>query len=282
MMTEEELVEQFRQARPIPSVMYQLGEMIRHPSATLRDAEQLLGQDAARATRLLTILNHPVSPVPWRLTDIGQALSTLGMKELYRVLATDEMRTLILNVSGSTIFSPQDLWRHSATSALCCKMIAEHIFSLDGHEAYLTGLFHATGLLPVTENRGRDFLRIAAGKPVEDMNSLLQREEEVLHTNHYRIGYLMALKGGLPVEVAEAIRDHCLALPDTQPQSLRGILMISEYITHKLWSSIFKTNAPPNLGPVLKSYILGNREEYSILAEELPEELKKMQQMYND
>lgn len=282
MTVEEELVRQFRQARPIPLVMYQLGELIKRPGATLQDAEHLLCQDATKAARLLTILNHPASPVPWRMADIRQALSTLGMKELYRVLATDEVRTLMLNVSGSTMFPPALLWRHSATSALCCRMIAEHIFSMDGHEAYLTGLFHATGLLPATENRNAEFIRLASGQSVKDMDSLLQIEEKVLNTNHYRIGYLMAITGGLPVEVSEAIRDHYLDLPDTKPQSLRGILMISEYITHKLWASIFKISAPVHLAPILKSYIKGNKEEYSVLAEELPEELGKMQQMYND
>ena len=58
-----------------------------------------------------------------------------------------------------------------------------------------------------------------------------------------------------------------------------GILQMSEYIIHQLGFSI-KQGLPAALAPSLFAHIQSNVEEYKVLAEDLPEELDKLKNLY--
>ena len=89
----------------------------------------------------------------------------------------------------------------------------------------------------------------------------------------------MTLDWNMPVTIQNAIRDHHLLSDDIEPSSLTGIIQISEYIAGQLNLSTLP-DMTIELSPQLITHLQDNMDEYTVLIEDLPEEIDKAQTIY--
>ncbi len=157
-------------------------------------------------------------------------------------------------------------------------MIAERIFSINGDDAYLSGILHDIGLIVEWQGAQEPFLAmyndLENGGP-----SIIDLEQEHIGTDHCEIGYLMAQEWQMPEPLCEAIRDHHTAREDISPESPTGILQLSEYIISQLENTV-KEGVIVHLSSQLTEHIQHSVEEYKVLAEDLPEEIERVRNLY--
>jgi hypothetical protein len=84
----------------------------------------------------------------------------------------------------------------------------------------------------------------------------------------------------MPVAIQNAIRDHHLIFHEIQPSSLTGIIQISEYITGQQNLSTLP-GMKMVISPSLIEHLRDNEDEYTVLIEDLPEEMAKAQSIYS-
>ncbi|MDD2465809.1 MAG: HDOD domain-containing protein [Desulfobulbus sp.] len=279
MPTAEKLIEKFKKIRTLPHIVTRLVQLVNDEESTLQDFEEVIRLDPALVARLLTLVNSSYFGLTRKVDSISRAVALLGMKNLHNIAVTDAIQGMLRSNSGSTEFSPQRLWLHSAASGICCKMIAERIFTINGDDAYLCGILHDIGLIVEMEADQETFLQLI-DQLVPDGPAITDVEQNLFSTDHGQIGYLLAKEWRIPDAIAEAIRDHhqmCGAIP---PHSPTGILQMSEYIIQQLNFPAVKEGLALGLAPGLSTHIHENVEEYKVLAEDLPEELEKTQKMY--
>jgi HD-like signal output (HDOD) protein len=279
MPTAVALIEKFKKIRTLPHIVTRLVQLVNDEESTLQDFEEVIRLDPALVARLLTLVNSSYFGLTRKVDSISRAVALLGMKNLHNIAVTDAIQGMLRSSSGSTEFSPQRLWLHSAASGICCKMIAERIFTINGDDAYLCGILHDIGLIVEMEADLEKFLcMIDQLQP--DGASIIEIEQDLFHTDHGEIGYILAREWRIPDTIAEAIRDHHQNNREIAPQSPTGILQMSEYILQQLSFPAIKEGLPLSLVPALAAHIQDNVEEYRVLAEDLPEELEKTQKMY--
>jgi HD-like signal output (HDOD) protein len=278
MTTAETLIEKFKKIRTLPHVVTRLVQLVNDEESTLQDFEEVIRMDAALVARLLTLVNSSYFGLNRKVDSISRAVALLGMKNLHNIAVTDAIQGMLRSNSGTTEFSPQRLWLHSAASSICCKMIAERIFTINGDDAYLCGILHDIGLIVEMETEGETFLKIIE-QLVTDSPSIIELEHDLFQTDHCQLGYIMAKEWRISDPIAEAIRDHHQDNGAIDPHSPTGILQMSEYIIHQLGFAI-KNDLTASLAPSLAAHIQSNVEEYKVLAEDLPEELEKTKNMY--
>jgi len=280
MTSAETFIEKFKKIRTLPHIVTRLVQLVNDEESTLQDFEAVIRLDPALVARLLTLVNSSYFGLTRKVDSISRAVALLGMKNLHNIAVTDAIQGMLRSQSGSTEFSPQRLWLHSAASGICCKMIAERIFTLNGDDAYLCGILHDIGLIVAMGADQETFLQLIeqltpAGPP------LVELERQLFHTDHCEIGYILAKDWRIPDPIAEAIRDHHQDDNRTiAPHSPTGILQMSEYIIQQLHFPAIKDGLFFSLAPSLAAHIQGNVEEYKVLAEDLPEELEKTKNMY--
>jgi len=279
MPTAEVLIDKFKKIKTLPHIVARLVQLVNDEDSTLQDFEEVIRLDPALVARLLTLVNSSYFGLTRKVDSISRAVALLGMKNLHNIAVTDAIRGLLRNISGTTEFSPQQLWLHSAASSICCKMIAERIFALNGDDAYLCGILHDIGLIVEIETDQENFLKLIEQLD-PDGPSLIELEQDLFNTDHCQIGYILAKDWRIPDPIAEAIRDHHLDSGPINPHSPTGILQMSEYIIHQLGFSAIKDGLTTILVPSLAAHIQANVEEYKVLAEDLPEELEKTKKMY--
>lgn len=276
----ELLIKKFKRVKTLPHIVTRLAQLINDKDSTLQDFEEVIRLDPTLVARLLTLVNSSYFGIVRKVDSISRAMALLGMKNLHNIAVTDALKGMLLEKSSTGEFSHDRLWLHSAASGICGKMISERIFSINGDDAYLCGILHDIGLIVEIHGAKEDFLK-AFNALEADGPSIIELENDYIGTDHCRIGYLLTREWQIPEPLAEAIRDHHTILDSIVPDSPAGILQMSEYILSQLDFNV-KEDIPVALTPSLTAHIQQNVAEYKVLAEDLPEEIDKVREMYGD
>ncbi len=277
MSATKEFIEKFTDVQPLPHVVTTLTALIADPESTMKDFEEVIKMDPILVTRLLKLVNSPYYGLAHSVDSIGRAVAFIGMKNLHNLVVTDALRNIFVEPKTNTFFSKKKLWMHSAAVSICAKMVAERIFAINGDDAFLCGILHDFGLLVEEQVKCEEFYALCT--TCKSTDELVKLEQQTFDTDHCQIGHYMTLDWNMPVAIQEAIRDHHELTGDIVPSSLTGIIQISEYIAAQLNYSTLpdvSTDISPHLFDHLQDYM----DEYTVLIEDLPEEMSKAQAIY--
>lgn len=278
MDTTKKLIKRYRRGNTFPHVVTKLSALINDDNSTLRDFEAIISLDPALTARLLTLVNSSYYGLLHKVDSISRAIAMLGMKNLHNIAVTDALKGMFKTGKGDISFPVDRLWTHSAAAGICSKMIAERIFSINGDDAYLTGLLHDIGLIVEWQGAANEFSTVY--RLLEPNGpTIVKLEDEYIGTNHCEIGYLLAGEWAISDASREAIRDHHATLDSISPDSPTGVLQIAEYILAQLDLTL-KEGVHYHLSPPLISHVKEYMDEYMVLADELPEELKRIQELF--
>jgi len=102
----------------------------------------------------------------------------------------------------------RELWRHSLTVALACRLLAERLETpLDGERAYLAGLLHDIGRLLLSDSMPKSHARAVAAA-AEHNAGLAQWERKTLGVDHLAAGRRLARHWRLGVLIENAAWLH--------------------------------------------------------------------------
>lgn len=277
MSTTTQFLDKFADIHPLPSVVMTVNRLIKDSESTMKDFEDVIKVDQVLVTRLLRLVNSPFYGLAQTVDSIGRAVAFLGMKNLHNLVVIDALQTVFAAPQRSTVFSKKKLWHHSAAVSICSKMIAERILGVNGDNALLCGILHDFGLLIEEQIQPDEFETICSA--CSSTGDLLALENKTLGTNHCELGHTMSREWNMSVSVQEAIRDHHLISDDMKPDSLAGIIQISEYIAGQLEHTTLPDITVDISAPLLQ-HLKDNIDDYKVLTEDLPEEMEKANAIY--
>lgn len=277
MSTAKHFCKTFTDSHPLPRVVTTLTQLINDDKSTIRDFEEVIKVDPVLVSRLLRLVNSvyfaPVQPVD----SVGRAVALLGIKNLHNLVITDSLKAFFNGPETDGVFSKRQLWVHSAAVSICSKMIAERIFAINGDDAFLCGILHDFGLLIEDQVEQQKFREICSSCTTTE--SLIEMEQKTFGTDHSEISSAMTLDWNISCTIQETLRDHHLIADHIYPSSLTGIIQIAEYIAGKLEYPPLP-GILPKISPHLVEHIHDNVEEYTVLIDDLPEEIAKAQSIY--
>ena len=277
MSTAKQFLDKFADIHPLPSVVMTVNKLINDSESTMKDFEDVIQVDQVLVARLLRLVNSPFYGLTQTVDSISRAVAFLGMKNLHNLVVIDALQTVFVAPQRTTSFSKKKLWHHSAAVSICSKMVAERIFGLNGDDALLCGILHDFGLLIEEQIQPDDFEKICSA--CSSTSDLVRLENESLGTNHCELGYTMSRDWNMSATVQDAIRDHHLISDNIKPDSLAGIIQISEYITGQLEHTTLPDIKVDISAPLLQ-HLKDSIDDYKVLTEDLPEEMEKANAIY--
>lgn len=280
MSTATLLIKKYKRGNTLPHIVTRLAQLINDENSTLRDFEEIISLDPALVGRLLTLVNSSYYGLMHKVDSVSRAIALLGMKNLHNIAVTDALKGMFKAGEKNSAFSRDRLWIHCAAAGLCSKMVAERIFSTNGDDAYLAGILHDIGLIVEWQGAEKKFLEVYEGLQPDGL-SIIELEQEHIGTDHCEIGHLLATEWQMSESLCAAIRDHHTVDENIIPESPTGILQISEYILSQLDFTV-KDGIPVSLSNPLTRHIQNNVEEYQVLAEDLPEEIERVRNLYGN
>lgn len=265
--------------KTLPSVAARLTQMISDDRNSVYEFEEVIKMDPTLVLRLLRIVNSPLYGLRRQLTSISEAVAFIGIENLRNLIVVDALKNLFSRKAEDELFSRTKLWMHSVAVAICSQMIVERILGQKGEDAFLCGIIHDIGLIIIDQVNPHEFLTVCRAWNQKENKSITHYENKILKTDHTVVGCLLTQEWKLPINIQNGVRDHHEIFREVDHKSLPAIIQVSDYLVARLGYTVLP-QMKGELSSPLMLHIRDNIKDYKALAEDLPEELAKAEDIY--
>jgi HD-like signal output (HDOD) protein len=253
----------------LPNYVLDLNALLSSPSVDLKKVGNVIRTDPSLSAQVLRLCNSALFGLRRRVISIEQAAILLG---------TERLRTLVLTCSvmqfaGKRIPQAQLLtfWQHSFLSALLSERIARQVDYFEKEQAYLGGLLHDIGVLPlwilVLEEEAKQ-----RKLPPANWVDNIPVERDFFGMDHCKVGRWMAVSWNFMPSFIDVFEHHHSPDRAQHDPYLVGIVAAADQF---LWSQAPPVSAPASAqaveaAPAVETPSTSEGEERSFLHHCLP------------
>ena len=238
-----------------------LRKALQDPEISIDRLTALITLDPLVSARLIALANSALynaggNPV----RDLNHAIVRLGLATVRTATLSIAMKQLLMSrgVVGFHQLADQ-LWRHSLHTASAAYVLARRLTRQNPDEALLAGMVHDIGA----------FYMIYRASLYEELMVRPETTKYLIVRWHESIGHALVIALGLPVELADAIRDHDQprAFPGT-PRTLADVVFLANQLAGGIsgW-----------LGHHPSQFSIGGLDQVRELSERFDEEIRAHQ-----
>ena len=190
----------------IPSIVYELNEVIADPFSSAEDIAQVVNKSPSLASLLLRIVNSAFYGFPGKIDRISRAVALIGSKEI-SCLALGISTMRIFNEIPKDIIDVRSFFKHSLACGILSRILAAHLNIGQTEQLFVSGLLHDIGRVIVFKY----FPKEAAAMLAETRspgNRLYDIEFETLRCRHTHVGRDLFRKWKLPYSLENSIYYH--------------------------------------------------------------------------
>jgi HD-like signal output (HDOD) protein len=190
----------------IPSIVYELNEVIADPLSSSDQIAQVVNKSPALAARLLTIVNSPFYSFPRRIDSISRAVTMIGTREI-ATLAIGISIISVFKEIPQTLFEMRSFLRHSFSCGLISRILGAYKNLPQTEQLFVSGLLHDIGRL-IFYQYFPDVSRRLLNRSLRNGELLYRTEQEMLGMTHSRVAELLIRKWRLPLTLENDIVFH--------------------------------------------------------------------------
>jgi len=231
----EDLIDQTVTIPTVPTTLLEIDGIVNDPDGSAAAAAEVVAKDPAIATKVLRLANSSIYALKHSVTDIGHAVSILGLKVLKNLVVQATVLDTFQGDQYGSIFDAPWLWDHSVKAGCAAREIAIHApieFPLDPEEAYTAGLLHDVGKILLFENARSDYLKAIESSEKKKL-PIFATEREVFGFSHAHVGAVLAKKWKLGEILCSAIRHHHMPSKDPNEWAVGCLVHAANGIAHE-------------------------------------------------
>ena len=201
------LMQQSEGLTMLPAVAMQALQLANDPDCSVNQFAALVQQDQKLASDILSIANTALYSGGRPIANLQQAAQRLGFRKCKNLILTSSMSSLMKKLTFDEQWIRDILWRHSFLAAIHCHHLNKLFATGFDGEEFTAGLMHDLGRTLLAVTAGSDF---SAADPLnfEEGEGMLEREREVLGTDHAAFGAWFVRKSNLPDSLVETVLGH--------------------------------------------------------------------------
>src|SRR5512139_1498657 len=192
---------------PMPQIILKARETMANPNAGLRDLARIIESDQALVARVLSLANSAYYGISGQVSSVQHAAILLGLKTLGDLITMSATSVLLDRELTGYHLAPQTIWRHSLSSALCARKIAERRFPGTEADAFVVGLLHDAGKIIldpfIYKKKANPEVDVPGQAPVTESHEL-----ELLGVDHAEVMALACRFWHFPEPQVRGIRFH--------------------------------------------------------------------------
>ncbi len=227
---DDAFVERIRGARSLPSppiVAAKLIELGEDPDVGLAQLVDVLRNDPALSARILRLANSPLYARRRRAENLHQAVVMLGLDAVFTAALS---LTLVgdRDALGASAPSFRKRWTRSVHAAVVAQLLAARCGGATPGSAFLAALVQDIGILVL----GRLEPTLYAALPADSSHEeFVEREREVLGTDHAAVGAVLLEAWRLPDEIVQAVaKSHRGGTSGSNADRLADIVAVSALV----------------------------------------------------
>ncbi len=188
----------------LPAIAVQLLELTGDPNVAMSDIAKLVQQDQALSAKVLKTVNSSFYGLSSPCGSIDRAMGYLGLNTVKSLVLGFSLVETTKGV-GDDGFDLEAHWRRAIVGATGARVLAKMVGGVDAEEAFTAALFQDLGMLATFAAMKTEYAQTIQGIP---HRVVCQSEVDELGFDHTQVGYELASKWKLPVDICEAIRCH--------------------------------------------------------------------------
>lgn len=191
----------------LPHILVKLITTCQDENGSIQDIAKIIRSDASMSAKILKLANSSYFRSAEKIGQIDHALIRMG-REAIKNLAISSAVHQVFSKSGivSQAFNLKRFWRHSLTSAVLARMIAEKTTYNLPEQAFLAGMIHDIGRLILVTNFPDEYNAVLDGSE-NSAESILERENR-MGAPHTEIGAWLLGRWNFDSMAVDAVRYH--------------------------------------------------------------------------
>ncbi|REL36652.1 HDOD domain-containing protein [Thalassotalea euphylliae] len=199
-ITKKHIVDAVAKIKTLPSppkVYMQLNQLLKQSTTDSAKIAEIISRDPALVAKVLQFVNSSAMAKGKQITNIGDAITKMGVDTLCCIVMTAEMFSYQPNIPDFSIEQEQ---QHCLATA---RMAASIVKAQLKQQALLTGLLHGIGKLVLYEVDEKQTKKFMAERLNGSDNIGL--EQKLFNTDHAQVGGYLLHLWGFPYAIVEAL-----------------------------------------------------------------------------
>ncbi len=218
------IMEKMKELPTLPVIANKVQQMLYNPKTNTSELASLIEKDQSITSKILKLINSAFYSLPERVTNISQAISHLGYKNISQIVMTLSIFDT-LKTKHNSLFDRREFWLHSIASAVLGKKIAQMIKYAEPEDIFTACLLHDIGKVFMDGFLKEEFNNVLSFADEKSI-SFYEAENILLGVNHSMIGEWIARSWKLPIHVIGAIKHHHQKLEDREGLVVSGDVSI--------------------------------------------------------
>lgn len=208
-MTEQERrIRAYVEGTPaLPATVTRVIDICNNPRSTPNDLNTVIRLDPVLTARIMRLINSSYYGMPQRVNSMVRAIILLGMNTVKNVALS---AAVLVDYRGASLFPALDdmaFWRHSLAVAVIARVLGRRANTRLGESAFLAGLLHDIGKLPMNAAYPDVYKRVVSGVREHGVPTR-EIERDLFGFDHSWVGALMCDTWNLDAEVRDPILYH--------------------------------------------------------------------------
>ena len=202
----KEIITQFKRGEidlpALPRIQQKYRELV-GAGANLQEIADLLKQDAAISSKLISISNSSYYRGMVENKTLDQAIGRLGLETTRQTVNAIANRSLYVTRNKKYTDIVEALWEHSLSCAYASQLVLESLNLTLRDDAFTMGLFHDIGKLVLVQVVGEIEEKDETGQEIDPMELF-----ETMDTYHGQTGSALLKKWGFSPRFISVAEDH--------------------------------------------------------------------------
>ena len=211
------LIDQVEGLPSAPQILPKLLTALDEPDSDVSRITDLISFDPGLTAKVLKVCNSAAFSGGGAVTDIGEAVCRVGLREIYRLTASVAGRGAMQPSKPTPGFDTDALWKHCVTAALAAQLMAQDRGD-DTSSVFTATLLHDAGKV-ILVSAHRERYTALLQQESQSAQSLVEQEESLAGVNHAQAGARLLEKWNFPVIMVNALKHY--ASPAQAGDSMR-------------------------------------------------------------
>ena len=192
----------------LPAIAMEVNKMLQdYDNTDLGILKDRIEMDQAITAKILKLANSAFFGVRSKVTSISHAITLLGFNTIRNAIISVSIMDALSTNGETSEFNIKDFWKHSVAVAVVSRYIAEQTRLYSPDDCFIGGLLHDIGKIVMLKQFPELFFRIFNNCKEKDQ-CFFDIEKEEISVSHAYMGYYLAKKWQLPLQLADVIRYH--------------------------------------------------------------------------
>jgi HD-like signal output (HDOD) protein len=190
----------------IPSLVFELNEVIANPLSTADQVAQVINKSPSLTAQLLKTVNSSFYGLPSKVDRVSLAVTLIGTRELTALALGISIMSIFKDIPRSFL-SMQSFLRHSLACGIVARLLAAQKNMRQTEQMFTAGLLHDLGRLIVFiyfPEEGLDAIRYAASQSI----CLHVAEKRRMGCHHGKLGQYLLNQWRLPLILENTVCFH--------------------------------------------------------------------------